>query len=664
MQKTLKQLTCAAFAVGALASCNEYVDYIDNAKTSSEATYQEKLAEFASNFEKEFGKPDPNHTWGFGMTPEEADALLGGTTRALDPTDPYNQGGAINTNVNQWTEDNSNSLKNVIGVPGWPAEDGRFYTRNDANYISDGGNPGRWESDAAAKGKGNAQGDVTEYEIQWVSAHVRNNTYAELIDKHQAFLHMSEFFIQQVSSDYDYNEDGSIHGYGRNYQQYEMDKLDFQSITGAWTHINNFNAYANLAPQAHIGENKSRNIMYVMSAGTEDFAYHPSTSTADVFKKYVLLQFNWEEPLNPDWSKVKDGTYSLDYVLKNPAVLDPQGQTFQRTGYYLCFDYQASKEIEEGWSYEGDDVYSNWILKLTPGDYKQNNRWPKRLMCEDLGNTYDFDFNDAVFDLIFQPNVNDAGWYDCVIKIQAAGGTMPIWVGADPRTWDGSSATEIHKLLGAEDYTTPVNVIKGGKKGIPASYRVMKLFSTTEEHPTFTTDDKGHIVIDSYPVPNAKLLSQMAAAAFKLEIYIQDPKTGKFQAVSGEKIFKSLRNGDAPTYGQGFNDGNKSTNNAPQLFNCSTDAKWTYENTHINNAYEHFIDWVHDEQCEYRLRWDENEYYARMTGENTGQVTLVQHEETDKTNWLGSWDFGPKSSNVWGSGWINKSNCWEGNGPE
>lgn len=635
------------------------------AGTSTEATYQDKLAEFAANFEKEFGTPDPNHTWGWDMTPEMADAILGqsrGVTRA--GTDPYNHAGRVNTNRNMWcTKGDPYSLLNVYGVPGWPNWDGRYYTQ-EGTYTN-----GRYPIYDTQQNSCNMPGDVTEFEILWVSNQMHYLTTYPTVK-----LHISDYYIQQISTNGDYDTDeayksGSVSQYGGvgsngnnyNYDNYAMDYLNAKSLGGesTWTHINNFNAKMNYQPNRKVGNNADRNIIYVQSAGTEDFNYHPSNATdGATFDKWILVEFSWDEPLNPDWSKVKtaenpSGLYTLEEVLADPSKL---GETKRRTGYYLCFDFQCTKD-SEGWQkYEGDGVYDNWILKLTPGYPVQKDRWPKRLMCEDLGNTFDFDFNDAVFDLSFGQNVENSNAYDMIVVIQAAGGTMPIQV-ALPLNWTGSNV-EIHHLLGGNESTTPVNVIKGGAKAAPAMYRMKNVFTfdptSLSKIDTGAKDNEGNPILVPNYNSSETLLAQMAACAFTMKIHVKNG--GSWESVSGYDLYKGLRD-----Y---YNNGSKSTNAVPQLFNCSTDAKWTYENGHIKDAYKHFADWVQDEQCDYRLRWDEKQYFYRDGQGN--QPILKQHEQSKIDSWKGSWDYGVATATSWGASadYIDKSKCWGGNGPE
>lgn len=650
LKRTLALATSAFALSAAFVGCTDYTEF-------SEADFQRdaKMKEYYNNFVKEFGEPDPNHTWGWGMTPEMADAILGNSLTTRAGSEDYNQPGRINVNRNEWcSKTNPYSLLNVYGVPGWPNWDGKYYTQ-EGSYTN-----GHYPIYETQLDNCNMPGDVTEFEILWVSNAIHYKQYTGNVD-----LHVSDYFIQQISTNADYKAEngktadenyklGNVFDYGdasHSYKDYSMNYLNAKSLVGdAWTHINNFNGNSNDKPNLHIGQNSGRNIIYVQSSGTERFNYHPTNSTdGKTFEKFILVHLEWDEPLDPEWS-TKMGSNSLEDVLANPSAYFT---TKKREGYYLCFDFQDEKEEYSG--YSGDDIYDNWILKITPGYPIQKNRWPKRLMCEDLGNTYDFDFNDAVFDLSFAQNTTISNAYDMIVVIQAAGGTMPITVALPP---DGNvDNIEIHNLLGGNPSTTPVNVIKGGAKAAPAMYRMKNVF-------TFDPSALSKINIgkdtngDDILVPNYNssetLLAQMAACAFTMEIHIKNGNN--WTSVSGYDLYKGLRDN--------YNEGNKGTSAVPQLFNCSTDAKWTYENGHIKDAYKHFINWVQNEQCDYRLRWDENQYFYR-DGQGQ-QPVLKQHEQSVIDSWKGSWDFGPKGSTTWGtsSEYIDTSKFWGGNGPE
>ena len=89
--------------------------------------------------------------------------------------------------------------------------------------------------------------------------------------------------------------------------------------------------------------------------------------------------------------------------------------------------------------------------------------------CEDLGGTYDYDFNDLVFELTkdettthqIDPNTHEEigeptttiEWF---IRALAAGGTLPATV-----YYDNTAIGEIHSMLGSSNTGTPINVASG-----------------------------------------------------------------------------------------------------------------------------------------------------------------------------------------------------------
>ncbi len=114
-----------------------------------------------------------------------------------------------------------------------------------------------------------------------------------------------------------------------------------------------------------------------------------------------------------------------------------------------------------------DGYYSDWIVSLTeaknpntPDDSNSSDdpdRTWYRIMCEDLGNTNDFDFNDLVFDVYFTENKDNSEYpYIANVEVKAAGGTLPIYL-----MYNENKAYEAHQLLGCNSTSTPVNVGTG-----------------------------------------------------------------------------------------------------------------------------------------------------------------------------------------------------------
>lgn len=133
-------------------------------------------------------------------------------------------------------------------------------------------------------------------------------------------------------------------------------------------------------------------------------------------------------------------------------------------GYYVGFDYQAYKledvqytndkgetvtyKNNKAWAVEPDGVYDDRIIKIVPGtDIIIPSEYDIRVIAEDLNASAttdkvnsDWDFNDVVFDVKFldTPEVVDGEYCNVKIRVVAAGGTYPLYVGGQ----------EVHALFG------------------------------------------------------------------------------------------------------------------------------------------------------------------------------------------------------------------------
>lgn len=455
--------------------------------------HDKTVLNYTENFIKHYGEIDPNHTWGFG--PIKGDAL----TRVA------------NTNRNEWAD------KFHLEVPGWPDI---YYTEsgNKVNagwHYGDNGTYGYDTSDTEPHGQ-NPCGDVTDEEIQYVSWWFRThrNPTSEIV-------HWTDFFIQDISSDNDRNADGTkdanLYEYqwsNGNWSLNSKDKGDFtldqlevktfdntsssDAVNSGFDHINNFNSGASNTlfsatdvPMATdlpwnqdggptIGDTSTRRvIMYYTSSGTEDFMAHYSNDNTWRNSSWVIVHLHFTGKSG----RVYDGYYlGFDYEFyktesdKIPAEQVEAAKNGMLTDQILPFG-QDEISTDTPVKYEirkKDGYYSNWICKITPAKPHEESGYSRRVMCEDLGNTYDFDFNDVVFDVTynFTPagletylNNGGHGEVDATITIQAAGGTMPIYVGIDPRSRAANTDYEAHKLLGNES-STPVNVGAGATNAV------------------------------------------------------------------------------------------------------------------------------------------------------------------------------------------------------
>lgn len=608
MQKTLKQLTYAAFAVGALASCNEYVDYTEGSITSSDAKFEEKVAEFDEAFIEHFGEPDPNHMWGQDLPIKPMMfSYVSGATRA--EAQGANQN--VNVNKNQWCErdpqdptgyhtKNDNLLIDKFQVPGWPNFDGYYYASTGEGALKN----ILTKDEMFANNSYQPVGDVTDYEIQYVSTWFRTHQHPKSIS-----LHLTDFFIQNISCDkdqltydgaiddaYSYSDPTSLGGLaapgpnGINVEKtsdvlnddntkkagvvpnverisqnksneqlnYSMDYLHFGAVgypfettlanglgTG-WTHVNNYNnGNTNYDPE-HAKERGFREIKYIYSSGTEDFACRCSWGT--------------DKPWIHDWVLVR-----LEWV--EPASASVDGQPHKREGYYLGFDFHGKTNDTE---IKKDGFYSNWIIKISPAHFTPRSNFSKRVMCEDLGGSFDFDYNDVVFDVAFDAST---GENEAIISLQAAGGTLPIQVGADiPNAPAGYQ--EAHSLLG-HDISQPVNVDAGASHEV-AIYRVP--VTATSANDNFYASIPIKIKQDG----NNWITQYVQLGATAKNDYQWEPnvpiKPGNPGHYNVEK--------DAKT---------------PLKFVTEVGVKWMKELRGLDYGYNHFYEWVKDPNFLYDL---------------------------------------------------------------
>lgn len=591
----IKHYLSAMAALAMLAACSDYDPGMSEDVKDYTDVELKVLNEYAENFANHFGGIDPNHTWGFGEK------------GSMDEMGTRTQ---VAVNRNEWVSLNKDNQedRNLVSityenmggsaVPGFPSSvDGLYHIWKDAgssgNYTSQ--HEAITYDELANRVKYQKVdeivpvGDVTDEEILYVSAWFR--THQHPIPDH---LDVDKFYVQTVSKDYDRQSYGSMTGettsswaetshgsyinnlpikYFLNGQEvqydyngndkdpnatgspinYSLDYLSVQKAAGeAYEHINNFNAdntpkISESNPTTTIDGTDYRMMEYVYETGTHDFEVH--SSNIDV------LENNW--------------------VLKHLTFTGRDGKPYD--GWYLAFDiaFQKAeqtvksgpdewgnniviKTVENGevvekegtWQKmayrEYDGYYSNYIVKIIPGNGSVTPTW-SRIMCEDLGNTYDYDFNDLVYDVYYtgeDPN------YTAHIKVQAAGGTYPIFIG------EHNEAHEVHHMLGHGDkYNTatklyqPINV---GTDLKSAPYEFTLSVSTTNP------DD--------------------------IKIFVENPN---FQDAREKNDFTLPRVGEELT-------------DAPQKI-CipGNTTKWTLENRNIELAYPNFVKWVNKEEGGY-----------------------------------------------------------------
>lgn len=218
-------------------------------------------------------------------------------------------------------------------------------------------------------------------------------------------VNWSDFWVQQVyQGDNSYVTEPDQNGHTQNLTNVKLDQLltAYYDANGEliYEHVSNFNASLGC-------------VMLMQNSGTVSFAYRNNQDSGNLYSDYVIMEVNGE--------------------------------------YYVGFDFSCNDPNRK---VIADGIYNDWIVKIIPAEYKNT----QRIICEDLGNIGDFDFNDVVFDAYITWGNN--GHQEAVVTVKAAGGTLPIYIGG----------VEIHEAMGV---ATNVMVNTGaGASCPPAIFRI------------------------------------------------------------------------------------------------------------------------------------------------------------------------------------------------
>ena len=214
--------------------------------------------------------------------------------------------------------------------------------------------------------------------------------------------------------------------------------------------------------------------------------------------------------------------------------------------YYVGFDFEANG-TNPNEQVARDYVYDDWIVKIVPGKGVTPPASRVRVMAEDLGTmSSDFDYNDVVFDILF---VEENGSYKADIILQAAGGTLPLYIG------EGEGNTyEVHALFGVDtDVMVNTHAEDRGLKG------------------------RSNLA----PVPfTVNLPSGKNYAAMKAE-----------DAVDALNITVKIGNNTVHLTPKASYE---NYSNAPKMIVAPVGTEWVDERILISKVYNKFVDWISD----------------------------------------------------------------------
>ncbi len=468
MKSSNQNIWGALYLVAALllsASCSEYNPDMSEGNLTKEE--YEKVMEFTKNFKLRYGEIAPDNDWGFGELEVKGSRGVKGTRLYAD------------TNINQWVVYEKKNdgqgdyvwnfyAKDGMTIPGFPSNVNGYYYTTEGIFQS--------KDELLAYMQKNKIyeihpiGDVTDEEIIYVSNWFRTHRNPQSLE-----VNLTNFYIQSISSDHDRVSypNGAFKTLENQKLHYSLDQLGAIQETGNVVHCNNFNA------------GNTDSIPEVLPSDTlELYNDLPSTNGYTGIQGMDFCKFRTIQCMKTgqwDWDKSRVVSFQClssenidpyrinkNYKLVHLEFIGPKSR-LKYSGDYLAFDYSFNKD---GKVLEPDGYYSNWIVKISPAyptptpdpEYKTET---KRVMCEDLGNTYDFDFNDLVFDVYY--TYKDKKNITAHITLQAVGGTLPIYIGKDT----ADPTKELHYRMLGQASSSPINVAaSNGVTHSPVSFTI------------------------------------------------------------------------------------------------------------------------------------------------------------------------------------------------
>lgn len=490
MKKSLMSGMAAIALCAVYTSCSNHEFFDADRNQAAESV----TAAYKQAFINTIGKPAANQDWGFG------------TTRA-------NTRASINVNGNEEKYENAPTLGET------EENDVVAYVRALTTYPNE------------------APTGLVNYFVTQV--HCGTDTYTDL-DNQSGILGSSKMNHLMIAMD-----EGATIANGK--------------LSEGWYHINNFNEANNTDWTGNT---------LVEDGATLDFAYHGADDSkyhnrwiaidgADIDAKYagyyyvcfdfeaandnVQTIFQFKIPgLNPgEWYETKatvKGAYTIESAIAEGLVVTAERDNneyvvgAEGTSEWKVVQYRNGNQVVIG-----DNDYTDWIVRLVKATPKQQDDadFAIRVIGEDLSvsDQSDFDFNDVVFDVAL--NVDGK----TQIKLQAAGGTLPLIIGVEnPSNDQDYTANEVHSVFGY-NVTTMINT-NAGKYG----------HSVDGVAPAILVLDKAYADAKDIPV-----------YVKKNDVWVE------LTAKQGEPASK---------------------------IGVSTDFQWVDEKVYISDTYEKFSEWV------------------------------------------------------------------------
>lgn len=203
------------------------------------------------------------------------------------------------------------------------------------------------------------------------------------------------------------------------------------------------------------------NSMLMLQSSSSAFKYRNTLHGNQLYDYHIILNVMWNEN-----GQFKSGTYvGFDFGAYGENPNEKLARDYKYDDYIVKIIPVSQSDASGGGTSDGGETVEPEQPEEPSADQRVTET--KRIMCEDLGNTYDFDFNDLVFDVYYTYEETDGvkSNITAYITVQAAGGTLPVYIGKV------DAEHEAHHLLKKYNSTNiPLNV--GDVKTAPKTFKL------------------------------------------------------------------------------------------------------------------------------------------------------------------------------------------------
>lgn len=488
-------LSLAAIVAGSLVSCQDD----DRGFTSEEV----KASVYEREFIKAFGQPAANHAWGFDAKPfaiYDLDYVNSTTPSTRANIDVFDSETYLKKYDQEWA--NGIDIRNCLELPPIISDDEHeevsAWFRNHIVYWADSLTTAENDKSREFRSDKGAIAYERDRDFNYGSL----SAYSGNVDVVTSFM-VNWAFVQHVS------RDTQIEGFQSDEHCWDQNGIIDpitrqkgsipQSQNAGWWVPNNGNG----GQMNHLSIKLTGGSQYLhlKDFNTGGMCGWPCTDDQSDNNGDLVFNADFNDMV---YLSSADSKYHNKYIIVYLKGETRAGVPYE--GYYLGMDLEGGGQNDNE-LVPANGVCDDWIVKLTIPTAKIVQGEPRRIMCEDLGGVYDYDFNDIVIDVTPKVSVHDnSGRRDVnylEVKLQALGGTLPIYVTYEGHALWGSTEQDLHELF-RKGAGYPVNVSNGVDNSHNGAYtadplvaKVIKTSDKKDSYSGYTVDLTGAIETDS-----------------------------------------------------------------------------------------------------------------------------------------------------------------------